>query len=417
MWLLIVGLLTASGCSTSDGTEPALDSSTVTAPGQQAATFTIAPDPNAEPLVTGAVGDLENPIQLLEDGSTFDPVWRSDVTLTCGPEPQTRTIAVVATNTNNRGVAALYRQEPSNGGFAAEPVSVGSIVGAGVDLVWAIQGILLGPWPVDTVNDTCGNEQANGLIPYFMLAAEQRAGAPDSTDIATTQEEADLLMAERGLASLVLKPGSLLLSFVYNVSSTPECGYGPMVGLRYSEEYSAMGPLLGPPPLPNLGPGVVLACNSDINPYGFVALVDRDDLPTGEFWLSLEPDRKVFPTLDPFLTVVDAARLSAQPFGDTPILVEGNGLEVGESGVALHVTTECGRDFLPFDLDGENWAGTADGFELSDLWLAATSGNGRINLILTRTNEDELSAVPVRGGDTVVYRSDSDSPFESCPSQ
>ena len=169
---LIVGLVTVSACSANSIDDLGLDPATVTTvPDQQAATLTTAPDPNAEPPVSGAVGDLENPISLLEDGSSFDPAWRSNITLTCGPERDSRIIAIVATETNNRGVPALYRQEPSNGGFATEPVKVGSIVEADPVLVWAIQGILLGPWAVDTVTDTCGNEQANGLIPYVTLAA------------------------------------------------------------------------------------------------------------------------------------------------------------------------------------------------------------------------------------------------------
>lgn len=413
---LIVGLVTVSACSTNPTAEQAHDSATVTTvPDQQAATLTTAPDPNAEPPVSGAVGDLENPISLLEDGSSFDPAWSSNITLTCGPEPDNRTIAIVATETNNRGVPTLYRQEPSNGGFTTEPVKVGSIVEADPALVWAVQGILLGPWAVDTVTDTCGNEQANGLIPYVTLAAEQRAGAPGSTDIATTQQEVDLLAAERDLEPFDLKPDSVVLSFVYNVSSTPECGHGPLIGLRYSEQHATLGPWLAPPPEPDLGPDEDLACNDDINPYGFVVLVDRADLPDGEFFLSLEPDRKAFPTLDAFLTTVDNDRRSTQPFGDIPILVPGDGLAVGESGVALHVLTDCGRAGLFFDLDGSMWEGITNRYELSESWLAATSGNDRINLILTKFSDDEVSAVPARGGDFAIYRRNRGTSFEPCP--
>ncbi len=415
MRLLLAGLLTVSGCSTNSTAEQADSAAVTTVPHQQAATLTTAPDSNAEPPVSGAVGDLENPISLLEDGSSFDPAWRSDITLTCGPEPDNRRIAIAAINTNDRGAPALYRQEPSNGGFATEPVEVGSIVEADPDLVWAIQGILLGPWPVDTVTDTCGDEEVNGLVPYVTLAAEQRAGAAGSTDIATTQQEVDLLMAERGLDPFDLQQGSVVLSFVYNVSSTPECGHGPMIGLRYSEEHETLGPWLAPAPEPDLGPDVDVACNDDINPYGFVVLVEPDDLPDGEFSLTLEPDRKAFPTLDAFLTTVDNTRKSVEPFGDIPILVPGDGLGVGQSGVALHVPIECGRAGLFFDLDGAIWEGITNRYELSESWLAASSGNGRINLVLTRSSDDEISAVPVRGGDFVIYRRNVGSIFEPCP--
>ncbi len=47
---------------------------------------------------------------------------------------------------------------PSGGGFALEPANIDSVVPADSDIAWAIQGILLGPWSVNTITDTCTDE-------------------------------------------------------------------------------------------------------------------------------------------------------------------------------------------------------------------------------------------------------------------
>lgn len=100
----------------------------------------------------GSVGDLDNPITALEDGSTFDPAWGAEVTLGCGDDDATRVVEAFNPETNERGTAALYLQEV---GGRLHLLEVGSPVPADASLAWAIQGIQLGPWPVDIVTDSC----------------------------------------------------------------------------------------------------------------------------------------------------------------------------------------------------------------------------------------------------------------------
>lgn len=57
--------------------------------------------------------------------------------------------------TNDRGDPVLYRTGPSSGGIASEPATVGSVIPVENGLHWAVAGILLGPWEVDIVTDTC----------------------------------------------------------------------------------------------------------------------------------------------------------------------------------------------------------------------------------------------------------------------
>lgn len=406
--------LAIAGCS-SDPVD--LDTLGVSSTGASSATITTEAtnfDGNDEPPREGSVADLENPIAILEDGLTFDPEWRADITLTCGPDPETRIITDFDVNTNDRGTAALYQQTPSGGGFAAEPATVGSVVPVDVDLAWSIPGILLGPWRVDTITDACGDESTHGLVPFMIIAAEQRAGAPYSTDIATTQTEVDLLMSERGLEPFELDPGTAVLSFVFAESSSPLCASGPLAGLRFSADAQTISPILGPSPGALLPPDTEIMCNDDANPYGFLLTVRLDDLPPSEFWLSLVEERERLGSSFSYTTRVDAARASDAPFGNTPILQPGSGLNIGESGVALHVSMLCERDTLFFDIDGVSWFLLEGNPDTPDSWRQASSGNERINLTLERTSVDELLATPVDGGDPATYYRVPEEAFTPC---
>lgn len=407
-------LLLITGCTSSTDNLDATDANSSDA---QSATLTTEAadfDDDGVPPREGSVADLENPIQILEDGLTFDPEWRADITLTCGPDPETRTIAVFDVNTNNRGTAALDRMEPSNGGFAHEPVTVGAVVATDVDLAWRIPGILLGPWRVDTIIDACGNEQANGLVPFTAINVEQRAGAPYSTDIATTQAEVDLLMAERDLDPVTLDPGTAVLSFVFAESSSPMCASGSLAGLRFSAEDQSLSPILGPSPAALMPAGTEIICNDDANPNGFILAVNLDDLPPTDFWLSLGTRRESGGAPFDYTTRVDTARASNTPFGDAQIVEATAGLEVGESGVALHVPILCGRESLFFDIDGTYWFLDGGDYDIPESWWAASGGNERINLILERTSAEQLLATPLSGADPATYYRAPEAIFAQC---
>jgi hypothetical protein len=169
--LTVLALAASCGSAAENSSAPATtppesveQTTTIAAPATDSTAHletTMAPDPvdaDVEPPRAGSKADLENPIGILEDGSTFDPQWRADVTLACGPDSDTRTIAVFDANTNDRGAPALYQQQPSGGGFALQPATVGSMVPVDVDLAWSIPGILLGPWRVDSITDGCVEE-------------------------------------------------------------------------------------------------------------------------------------------------------------------------------------------------------------------------------------------------------------------
>ena len=57
--------------------------------------------------------------------------------------------------------ARLYLARPGGGGFDVEPLEVGSVVPVSVvlrrpeHLSWQVIDVFLGPWPVDSVVDTC----------------------------------------------------------------------------------------------------------------------------------------------------------------------------------------------------------------------------------------------------------------------
>lgn len=173
--LVLTVSLACAGCSSTDAVTAGapvtpvtpVTASLVTTSLVTATEGVLGTEPMADPAIdnqdnptigTGSVGNLDAPIGALEDGSTFDPLWRAEVTLGCGGDASTRTVESFDAETNDRGDPVLYRMWPNSsgsGGFNAEPATVGSVIPVENGLHWAVAGILLGPWEVDIVTDTC----------------------------------------------------------------------------------------------------------------------------------------------------------------------------------------------------------------------------------------------------------------------
>jgi hypothetical protein len=108
--------------------------------------------------------------------SERDPSWRAEVTLTCADaDSLARTVADFTATVGAGETPVLYLSiyDPRSGGFLLDVIGVSSTVPAAVTspnpdvgLSWQVQGILLGPWPVDAVRDTCASATTlppNGL--------------------------------------------------------------------------------------------------------------------------------------------------------------------------------------------------------------------------------------------------------------
>lgn len=169
------------GASCATGSQAAVATQQTTVAPSSIAT-TLAPDrPNVEgdTIVSGSVGDPDNPIGILEDGSTFDPEWKAHVTLDCGSDPDSRTISGFDARTNSRGNPVLYGLTPSGGGRALEPLEVNSIVPKDTTFAWAIDGILLGPWEVDSTTDTCDTTSSTALTATCAAPTPEIGVRPD----------------------------------------------------------------------------------------------------------------------------------------------------------------------------------------------------------------------------------------------
>lgn len=242
-----------------------------------------------------------------------------------------------------------------------------------------------------------------------------------SADIAVTHAEVDHLVGSWALDAIELRPGFVLLTFVLIESSTPACALGAFLGLEYDDRISTIYPVLGPSPweAAELDPNEVVACNSDANPSGYAVLVAESDLPNGDFRLDVRPSFRPSDAA----TAVDSGRRSPQRLSDTRILRPMGGLDVGATGVALRTSTQCGVSPLPFDVDGLFWVSDGgpewdtprDRQGRPDSWVPSSRGDGRLDLVLTRTSETTLIAVPLEGGEPLTYVRVDDQLFEPCP--
>lgn len=75
------------------------------------------------------------------------------VTVACGDTADTRRVTSFDATTNRAGTAKLMEWDPANG--RVRQLAVGDVFPVTHTLSLAIQGVLLGPWPVPRVTDGC----------------------------------------------------------------------------------------------------------------------------------------------------------------------------------------------------------------------------------------------------------------------
>ncbi len=83
----------------------------------------------------------------------YDQAWTARATLACGDTPGTRRVTSFDATTNGAGTANVMEWDPANGRI--RQLAVGDVFPVTHVLSWAIQGVLLGPWPVPQVTDGC----------------------------------------------------------------------------------------------------------------------------------------------------------------------------------------------------------------------------------------------------------------------
>lgn len=86
------------------------------------------------------------------DATTNGPMGTARVSLGCGDTAETRQVTAFEADTTASGPAALYWSEPAG---RLHPLQVGDQFPAGARLAWAVTGVQLGPWELDTVSDSC----------------------------------------------------------------------------------------------------------------------------------------------------------------------------------------------------------------------------------------------------------------------
>ncbi|MEM9605852.1 MAG: hypothetical protein AAGA99_00410 [Actinomycetota bacterium] len=84
-----------------------------------------------------------------------DPSWVATVILACGGEDSSRVVAAFDAQTGEYEIAGLYRAESATGAGRLFQLAVGDEIAADAPLRWHINGVFLGPWPVDEVIDDC----------------------------------------------------------------------------------------------------------------------------------------------------------------------------------------------------------------------------------------------------------------------
>lgn len=108
---------------------------------------TPVPSPTAPDRYTVPPTSVTSPVP------GYDQNWTARATLACGDTPGTRRVTSFDASTNGAGTANLMEWDPANGRI--RQLAVGDVLPVTHVLSWAIQGVLLGPWPVPQVTDGC----------------------------------------------------------------------------------------------------------------------------------------------------------------------------------------------------------------------------------------------------------------------
>ncbi len=114
----------------------------------ETSTTAVTPEATTSPPTTAPPETVGGPTER-------DPAWRASVVLGCGSGTDTRIVESFQASIDPDQAANLLLATPQSGGTAYSPLGVGGEIAVDAQLDWNIQGVFLGPWPVDSVEDTC----------------------------------------------------------------------------------------------------------------------------------------------------------------------------------------------------------------------------------------------------------------------
>lgn len=133
---------TISAPTTATSTPPPTGTSTTVR--QSTATVALTPTTSKTPYT---------PLSTDNVAASHDPAWGAEVVLACGKTGDTRRVVSFDATTNGAGEARLMYSSPEGGKIYQ--LEVGGEFDVKYQLLWAITGVFLGPWPVPLVTDGC----------------------------------------------------------------------------------------------------------------------------------------------------------------------------------------------------------------------------------------------------------------------
>lgn len=161
LWLILATAVLAAACSTTEPSSPteAQVSTTVASTAVEISEVgtTIA---DYQPTNSGASAcDPDSDvICILPGDAIFDERWVATVTIECGSESSTRRLVAFEAETAGYGEPVLSLGEVRADGsvrYTVWPVVGDEFNAERFNFSWNIQNVLLGPWEVDEIIDTC----------------------------------------------------------------------------------------------------------------------------------------------------------------------------------------------------------------------------------------------------------------------
>lgn len=142
-----------------DGDATALPDDTVGTSHDDLGVAPSGSDPATSPPPTDEVPSITTgtPLPPQQRGTTVGaapngPMGTATVSVGCGDTAETRQVTAFEVEPTPSGPPALYWSEPAG---RLHVLQVGDQFPAGARLAWAVTGVQLGPWDLDTISDSC----------------------------------------------------------------------------------------------------------------------------------------------------------------------------------------------------------------------------------------------------------------------